>query len=68
MDTLGDGLRHDPAARRKSVRRGRERGCWVYIPKIDLQATGIDPDEAPPEYKTWAGDDGGVRVRLYRSG
>ena len=66
MDTLGDGLRHDPARRRKSVRRGREKGCWVYISKSALVATGIDPNEAPPEYRTWPGDDGGVRVRLYR--
>lgn len=34
-----------------SVRRGRERGCWVYIPADELKAAGIPPDAPPPFYK-----------------
>jgi len=43
--------RYDPAARRRSVRKGRERGCWVYIPRDELLAAGITPDEPPPLYR-----------------
>jgi hypothetical protein len=67
MDTLTDGLRHDTQARRQSVRRGRERGTWVFIPAVDLRKAGIDPYAAPPEYRTWGNPRGSVFVRLYRN-
>lgn len=59
---------HDHAERRRSQRRGRERGCWVYIPAEDLKRAGLDPVDPPPFYRTWADKSGrgGVRVRLYR--
>lgn len=58
--------RHDPAARRKAQRRGRERGCWVYIPAESLQRAGIDPKGPEPFYRVWAGLRGGLALRLYR--
>ena len=42
---------YDRAKWRKSVRRGRERGCWVYIPRDELQAAGIPPATQPPLYR-----------------
>jgi hypothetical protein len=44
--------RYDPAARRRGVRRGREKGCWVYIPAAELLAAGHDPDGPAPYYRT----------------
>lgn len=66
MDTISEGLRHDPAARRKSQRYGREKGVRITIPKAVLVAAGIDPDGPPPEYRTWSSGRGSVLVRLYR--
>lgn len=43
---------YDPARWRRGVRRGREKGCWVYIPRAELVAAGLDPDEPPPWYRT----------------
>jgi len=37
----------DLAARRKTVRRGRERGCWLYIPKEALDECGYTGDIVP---------------------
>lgn len=60
--------KYDRGARRRSVRKGRERGCWVYIPAEELEKAGIDPTDAePPLYRTWGTKRGGVLVRLYRS-
>lgn len=58
--------RYDPVKRRRSQRTGRSRGCWVYIPMVDLIAAGFSPDEPPPYYRTWGDERGGVVVRLYR--
>jgi hypothetical protein len=61
--------RHDPAKRRKSLRRGRERGCWIYIPAEQLVALGVDLDSDPPWYRTWGRGkrkNPGVVVTLYR--
>lgn len=58
--------RHDTALRRRSRRQQRERGCHVYIPAEDLIATGIDPNDPPPYFRTWAVGRGRVIVRLYR--
>lgn len=57
---------YDHAARRASVRRGRERGCWLYIPAEELLKTGISPLALPPFYRIWAGPRGRVVVQLYR--
>lgn len=69
MDSLTDGLRHDPTVRRKAQRSSGEKGVRVFIPKADLIAAGFDPDDpAPLEYRTWGQRRGSVLVRLYRSG
>jgi len=60
--------KHDASARRRAVRSGRERGCWVYIPAEDLQKAGIDPQGPRPWYRTWGRARGGVLVRLYKEG
>lgn len=60
--------KYDYALRRRSVRRGRERGCWVYIPAEELKQTGIDPHAAPPFYGLWGRPRGSVLVRLYKEG
>lgn len=57
---------HDYAARRRGVRKGRERGCWVYIPAEVLKRSGVDCPEGPPWYRTFDGLRGTVLVRLYR--
>lgn len=44
---------HDPAKRRKAQRRGRERGCWVYLSAEQLVAAGIDVSSPPPYYRVW---------------
>lgn len=59
--------KYDTGARRRSQRRGRERGCWVYVPAEELRKAGYDPADAPPWYRTWGTPRGGVYVRLYRS-
>lgn len=59
--------RTDTDARKKAQRRGRERGCWVYIPAEQLVAAGIDPASPTPWYRIW-GQSGRPRfvVNLYR--
>lgn len=47
--------RHDPAKRRRAHRRGRERGCHVYIAADELVALGIDPLGPTPFYRAWPG-------------
>lgn len=59
--------RYDSGQRRQSVRKGRERGCWVYIAAEELVKTGIDLDDDPPFYRVWAGARGRTVVQLYRS-
>lgn len=58
---------YDHARRRRCVRRGRERGCWVYIPGEELQAAGFSLDDDPPWYRIW-GSRRGIVLRLYREG
>lgn len=58
--------RYDALLRRQSIRRGREKGCWLYIPAEELVASGYDPNGPAPFYRVWAGTRGGLRVRLYR--
>lgn len=57
--------RHDAAARRRAVRSGRERGCWVYIPAEELAAAGVDPQGDAPFYRTW-GRKRTILVALYK--
>jgi hypothetical protein len=60
--------RYDRAERRRSERRGRERGVRIYIPAAELRRAGIDPHGPAPEYKLWANADKGatVWVKLYQ--
>jgi hypothetical protein len=57
--------RHDAAARRRAQRRGRERGCWVYIAAEALAAAGYGPDTPAPWYRVWGGQRGRYVVTLY---
>lgn len=66
MDTLSDGLRYDEGRARQSVRRGRERGVWIFIPAAELRKAGIDPHDKAPTYKVWGRPTGGGFFRLYR--
>lgn len=47
----------DVAALKKAQRRGRERGCWVYIAGEQLEAMGLSPDDPPPLYRVWGASD-----------
>jgi hypothetical protein len=61
--------KYDQVVRRKSERRGRERGIRVFIPAAELRKAGIDPHGPAPEYKLWGNADRGasVFVKLYRT-
>lgn len=59
--------RYDRALRRRSLRRGRERGCSVYIAAEELAKAGIDPNGEAPWYRVWAGSRGGVTVQFYKA-
>ena len=52
---------YDPAQRRRGVRRGRERGCWVYVPAEELAKTRAAAAATVPYYRT-AGRKGGSTV------
>lgn len=45
---------YDPARRRRTVSRGRERGCWVYVPAEELAKTNWQGKGPPPFYRLWA--------------
>lgn len=60
-----DAGKYDHGLRRRAQRRGRERGCWVYVPADELQRAGVDPYGPTPDYRTWGTARGGVLVRLY---
>lgn len=57
--------RHDAAARRRSSRKGRERGCSLYVSGDELAGAGIDLDGPPPAYRIWPGRKGTLIVQLY---
>lgn len=57
---------YDAAQHRQSIRRGRERGVWVFVPATELRAAGIDPQADAPKYRVWARKGGQVIVRLYK--
>lgn len=47
------------------MRRGRERGCWLYIPAEELsKALGEVPEE-PPAYRVWGLRGRTVMAKLY---
>lgn len=48
------------------MRRGREKGCWVYVPADELRKAGLEPDDPPPFYRAWGTKGLGVMIRLYR--
>jgi hypothetical protein len=56
---------YDPGLRRRGVRKGRERGCWVYIPAEELTAARIVSNGHPPFYRVWPGR-GTVMIRFYQ--
>lgn len=60
------GQAYDHAKRRASKRRGREKGCWVYIPMVELEEAGFPPTEHPPYYRVWGLSGATVIVKLYR--
>lgn len=55
----------DTAARRRSTRAGRRRGCYIYIPAVLLRELGIDPLGPTPDFKLWPGKKRTVLVQLY---
>ena len=57
--------RHDQGARRRAQRKGRERGCSVYIAAEQLVRAGIDPSGPAPYYRVWGGARGRYVVVLY---
>jgi hypothetical protein len=57
---------YDPAKRRRALRKGREKGCSVYIAEEELLKAGYDPADPPPFYKVWGSQSGSVLVRFYR--
>lgn len=58
--------RYDSAQRRRGLRKGRERGCSVYIPAEALERAGFDPAGSPPYYRIWASPRGRLVIQLYR--
>lgn len=58
--------RHDPAARKRAQRHGREKGCRVNIAAEQLAAAGIDPNGSVPFYTVRAWPRGRFLVTLYR--
>jgi hypothetical protein len=58
--------RYDHAARRRSQRHRRQRGCLVYLPAEELAKTGIDMHGPPPAYRVWGAPRGRVVIQLYR--
>ncbi len=54
---------------KRAHRKGREKGCHVYIAADVLREVGIDPDATPPLYLIYPGrkgrGKGTVLVSLY---
>jgi hypothetical protein len=57
---------YDAQTRRRTLRKGRERGVWVYIPADELRGADIDPLGERPWYRVWGRRGGSVLVQLYR--
>lgn len=65
MSALAAETTYDQARRKRAQRRGRQRGCSVYISAEELAKAGIDPDGERPWYRVYAGPRRGVVVSLY---
>jgi hypothetical protein len=48
------------------VRRGKEKGAWLYVPAEQLDKAGWPHDGPPPRYRTWNGRKHTLLVQLYR--
>lgn len=59
-------MRYDRARRKRAVRKGAERGCWVFVPAVELVKAGIDPHGPAPFYRVWGAKRGGGTLRFYR--
>lgn len=57
---------YDQQARKRSVRRGRETGCWVYIAGELLGKGGYQHGDPPPWYRIGGGQRGRYIVTTYR--
>ena len=59
---------YDPAKRKRSVRKVRERGCWIFVPGEELERAGFERDEPPPFYRVYPGraKRRNVLVQFYR--
>lgn len=46
---------HDPAQRRRGLRKQRERGVWIYVPLAELEKTDVvdAEDGGAPFYRVW---------------
>jgi hypothetical protein len=56
---------YDQARRRRGVRRGRERGCWLYVPAEVLEKASVDPGKPPPFYRIWERKGRTLLVQFY---
>ena len=56
--------RHDAAQWRKASRKGRERGCSLFIAAEELAGAGIDPYAEPPLFKVYPGRKRTLLVQL----
>ena len=57
---------YDEMKRRQGRRSGRERGVWLYVPAVELEAAGIDPKGPAPWYRIYRGRKRQFLVQLYR--
>jgi len=57
--------RHDSGMRRRAQRKGRERGCSIYISKEALERSGLPTSGPAPFYRVWGGKRGRYVVVLY---
>jgi hypothetical protein len=57
---------YDRARRRQALRKGRERGCSIYVPVEELRKAGVLQDDPPPFYRVWGSPRGSVIIRLYK--
>jgi hypothetical protein len=58
--------KHDAQARKRALRKGRERGCSIYIAADLLAKAGFAPGDPAPWYRVWGGQRGRYVVVLYR--
>lgn len=57
---------YDPARRRRSTRKQRERGAWIYVSQDELRRAGWEDGSPPPFYRVWGSSRGGLFIRLYK--